>query len=516
MKKPSAAEINSPATTSYAHRTMVPRWNMINALLGGTETMREAGEEYLPRHHREYPEDYDERLRCSVLFNVFEITLDNLAGKPFTEPLTLEEDVPADIVDYAEDIDLKGNHIDQFSAMVFRDGIAKGLTHIMVDTPVNDGEQPRTLAAEREFGIRPYMIHTPPENVLAADAVIVDGHEVLTHLRLYEADLERVGFAEKLVERIRVFDLNVIESDNGPSTFQVTVTIYRKAEKKVRGKDHWVVERTIPTEHSEIPVYTFYAHRAGFMESKPPLLDLAFMNVQHWQSSSDQFNVLKVARFPILAASGVETDGAETTLGPRNVLEIDNPEGRYYYIEHTGAAIEAGRKALQDLVDTMALYGATMLRRRPDRETATSRSLEERNQSAPLQKMALAFKDTLENALKGMAMMIGEEDGGSVTIHTDFGFDGGEVVDLQTLQVAYKDFAISREGFLNELRRRKVLSDDFDVQEDESQLMKEIERRIGAILTKNAVPGEDDGVQEEGQEEEEQEDQSPNDPAAEE
>lgn len=502
IHKPTKAEIESPANPSQAYLAMAPRWSMINALLGGTEAMREAAEELLPRHHREYAEDYEERLRCSVLFNVFEITLDNLAGKPFTEPLTLEEDVPADIVNYAEDIDLKGNHIDQFSAMVFRDGLAKGLTHIMVDTPSKDGENPRTLAAEREAGIRPYMIHVQPENVLAADAVVINGEEVLTHLRIYESDLERVGFAEKLVERIRVFNLVVDDEGN----LMVVVTVYRKAERKVGGKDRWAIERTIPTEHTEIPVYTFYAHRAGFMQSKPPLLDLAYMNVQHWQSSSDQFNVLKVARFPILAASGIETDNAETTLGPRNVLEIDNPEGRYYYVEHTGAAIEAGRKSLQDLVDTMALYGATMLRRRPDRETATSRSLEERNQSAPLQKMALAFKDTLENALRGMAMMIGEEDGGSIVIHTDFGFDGGEVVDLQTLQVAYKDFAISREGFLQELKRRKVLSDEFDVDEDATQLLKEIEERIGAILTKPTAATEEP---EDGEEEEDPEDVRP-------
>jgi len=35
------------------------------------------------------------------------------------------------------------------------------------------------------------------------------------------------------------------------------------------------------------------------MQAKPPLLDLAWLNVEHWQSASDQSNILHVARVPI-------------------------------------------------------------------------------------------------------------------------------------------------------------------------------------------------------------------------
>lgn len=481
MSTPSKAEQESPATPSLAHREMAPRWDKINSLLGGTEAMREAGTKYLPQHFREFDDDYNERLECSILFNVFELTVDALSGKPFTEPLVLEDDVPEVIrTDYAEDIDLQGNHIDQFSAMVFRDGLSKGLTHILVDTPAIEPGQTRTLADERSAGIRPYMVHVQPENVLAADAIRIEGREVLTHVRLYEAETERLGFAEVVVEYIRVFDLAV--ADDGKLFVQMTR--YKKEKRKRGGKPQWVPQGTVDTDHDHIPLHTFYANRKSFMTSKPPLMDLADMNILHWQSFSDQINVLKVARFPILAASGVEDDGqSETTLGPRNVLHLEAPESRYYYVEHQGAAIEAGRKSLEELVDQMALYGATLLRRRPDRETATSRSIEEKEQTAPLQKMALAFKDTLENALKTMANLIGQEDGGSVKIHTDFGFDGGDVVDLQTLQVAYKDFAISRETFQRELVRRGILSEEFDAATDLTALKKEIEERIGAILS---------------------------------
>ena len=491
--KPRKSEIENPANPSHAHSIMTPRWAKINALLGGTEAMREAGPIYLPQHHREYDEDYEERLECSVLLNVFEITVDTLAGKPFTQPLVLQDDVPEIIRnEYVEDIDLQGNHIDQFAGRVFRDGIAKGLTHIMVDTPaLMDGEE-RTLAQERDQGIRPYLIHLPPENVLGADSVTIKGHEVLTHFRSYEAELERVGFAEQLAEFIRVFDLEVVEESEGDEMpkFAVRLRRFRKEDKKKNGKDQWTLIEDRITQHESIPVHTFYAQRTDFMLSKPPLLDLADMNILHWQSYSDQINILKVARFPLLAASGIE-DTSETTLGPRNVLTTDDSSARYYYVEHSGTAIEAGRKSLEELVDQMGLYGATLLRQRPDRETATSRSIEERNQSAPLQKMALAFKDILENAFRTMASMIGLDSGGSITIHTDFGFDGGEVVDLQTLQVLYRDFAISREAVLGELKRRGILSEDFDIQADEDQLRKEIEARIGAILAKNSPPQEE-------------------------
>ena len=78
------AEVDSP---SMAHNTMSVRWNKINALLGGTEAMRAAGELYMPRHQEEDTSNWQNRLARSVLTNVFKRTLRSLSGRPFTEEI---------------------------------------------------------------------------------------------------------------------------------------------------------------------------------------------------------------------------------------------------------------------------------------------------------------------------------------------------------------------------------------------------------------------------------------------
>lgn len=162
----------SPATTSGAYDQMLPRWHVIETLLGGTEAMREAGETYLPRHQEETDKGYQERLASAVLLNMVEQTLDTLSGKPFSEPIKLNEDVPPAIEEtILPDVDLQGNNLDVFARQWFREGMAKALCHVLIDmprpAPREDG-QPRTLADDRREGLRPYWVMIKPECLLFA------------------------------------------------------------------------------------------------------------------------------------------------------------------------------------------------------------------------------------------------------------------------------------------------------------------------------------------------------------
>lgn len=509
-------EKENPATPGLFHGVMDERWHLINSLIGGTEEMRRQGEMYLTRHGREYESDYNERLKRSILINYFDLTLSTLSGKPFTEPLQFGDDMPSEIRGmpeeapsaksedatkdvslvggWIEDIDLEGNHVDQFAARVFRDGVAKGYTHILVDSPSKEPGRTYTLKDEQDEGIRPYFVHIPPENVIAANCVRQNGHEILTHIRWYEAGTKREGFAEVETVSIRAMTLTI---DSKSGIRKVNVERFEKIPGKTGGSaKSWQKVDVKQTDLAYIPIFTFYAKRDGFMVSKPPLLDLAYMNVLHYQRYSDHMNALTVATFPILAASGVAPeDAANVTIGPRNVLTLEDPNSKYYYVEHAGIALTTSKDNLTDLENQMGLYGASLLRKRPDRETATSRSIEEKNTSSDLQRMALGFKDTLENCFKAMAKIGGVgEDGGSIIIHTDFAFEGGDVVDLQTLQVAYDKRAISRVGFINELKRRGILAEDFHTDEDLAHLIEEKEKQLGAFYNEKLAEIEAQGA----------------------
>jgi len=136
-----------PSTTSLAWDHMIPSWNRIDTLLGGTRHMRQAGAEYLPQHAEESQGNYDERLGVNILFNAMEIILDHFVGRPFSDSVKFNNDVPESIVEDGKNIDLQGNDITTFCREWFRCGLAKGFCHVMIDMPqMNPDAIPVTLA----------------------------------------------------------------------------------------------------------------------------------------------------------------------------------------------------------------------------------------------------------------------------------------------------------------------------------------------------------------------------------
>lgn len=451
------------ATPSSAYLRMAPRWRMIDVLLGGTETMRAAGDEFLPQYDNETNKNYEARKARATLLNMTEQTLDTLAGKPFREAIVLGEDVPTPIVDLSEDIDMQGNNLQAFCRTWFREGWAKGFSHVLVEHPTpeekTDGDGVpvvRTLDDDRREGLRPFWVHIKPECLIAAYSMVEFGQEVLTHVRILERTVERIGWAE--VEKVRV---RVLE----PGLWQ----LWAPNEKG----DEWHVESEGTTSLGYIPLVTFYAgKRSGLMECKPPLTDLAFLNVAHWQSSSDQRNVLTVSRFPILAASGVAAD-QKVNIGPNNFLTTEDVQGKWYYVEHTGAAISAGATDLSSLEDQMASYGAEFLRKKPGDETATGRALDSAESSSYLASTVRDFQDCVEQAMQFTADWLSLDAGGSVTINADVDLSEADSAEMDTLLKMRAARDISRKTLLGEMQSRGVLSDDFDEEADAELLQEE-------------------------------------------
>ena len=463
-----------PDTVSAAYSHMAPLWDKVSSILGGTETMRGAGTLYLLQHDRESNAAYDERLNRTVLINTTEQTLGGWVGRPFAKPMQVNADVPSELVDLLPDVDRQGNDLDVFCRNWFRDGLAKGFSHVLVDFPALMGDGPRTLADDRSAGLRPYLVHVPPENIISAHCEVMDGVEVLTHVRVHEQQIVRDGFEEAVIDRIRVYEPGLVE-------------LYEK--RGTKGREDWVVVESYNYDLPYIPLVTFYAQREGFMLSKPPLLDLVNMNIAHWQSQSDQTAVLTVARFPMLASSGMMDDD-EVVVGPNQWLATRDPQGRVYYVEHSGKAINSGRLDLLDLEEKMAKYGAEFLTKKPGRQTATARSLDSAEAVSPLQDMTHRFVDSVNLAMQYAADWMGLDNGGTVDLNTDFGLSSSDGGALTALSNARQSRDISREAYLRELQRYNVLDRSFDVDVD-GELLRD-EQSLAGLSTQVLVEEDED------------------------
>ena len=223
------------------------------------------------------------------------------------------------------------------------------------------------------------------------------------------------------------------------------------------------------TPLKRVPLIPVYGQKVSSWVGKPPLLDLAYKNIQHYQTDSDHDNALRVASFPILAVSGwdSETD-PKIRVGPNIVLATSDPQGKYYYVENSGSSLNAGRQRLEDLKAEMATMGIQMLMPKASggNATATETQVKYAEATSDLQRMAFGLKDALENALMLMAEWVGLPDGGSIELRGQFTMPRDAATEAQALISLRNSGEITSHTLLSELKRRDFLPDDFDVAEE--------------------------------------------------
>ncbi|NNA37620.1 DUF4055 domain-containing protein, partial [Pseudomonas lundensis] len=402
----------------------------------------------LPKYPAEDDEVYKERLRLSTLLPAYSETVGNMTSRVFAEPLQLGDDVPEQVVELASNIDNANNDINAWSVDFFREGLSHGLCHAFVDHQKAEGV--RTQADEKAAGVRPYVVMVKPEQVCGWR--VRDG--VLSQVRYREMIEESDGdFGTKRVAQIRVLE---------PGKW----TTYRKPKEG----GVWTIHDEGATNLSVIPWVTFYTGRTGFMTAKPPLLELAHLNIKHWQSQSDQDNILHVIRVPILVRIGVQAqyDNQGKVIPPEFKVGTgaltDLPiNGDMKYVEHTGKAVDAGRQALLDLIAEMRMAGAKLLT--PDKsatKTATQAEEEAAQDLSPLSRMANHFADCLAQLLQFMADYRSLGEGGTVEMRGSFDVDYMPEVSLPTLVAMANAGMISKETLFTEMQRRGVISDEYD------------------------------------------------------
>lgn len=419
---------------------MASQWPIADALLGGTAAMRAAGEAFLPKWPNEERESYDARLKTATLFPAFRRTIGVMAGKPFSKQLTLGDDVPKIIREYCENIDLEGHNLHAFGCNILQEVLGYGLCGVLVDYPRDSNA--RTLADEKAVGARPYMVFIRHAQILGWQTERINGVLTITQLRLAEIGEEADGpYGVECIKRVRVME---------PGKWE----LWQENDKH----EYVLIEGGVTTLKA-IPFVPFYGVRKGFMVGESPLIDLAYLNVKHWQSQSDQDTIMHVSRVPILTVIGADQD-TKVTVGASSAVAL--PIGAsMMFVEHTGAAIAAGEKSLEALEAQMIQTGAELLVQKPDgAKTATQANNDAEANKSDLQRITESFEDSLDQALQFVAMWVGQPEGGHVSLFKDFAVGSLTDASAQLIVTMQQGGLISKETAIREQQRRGTLAPD--------------------------------------------------------
>lgn len=443
---------NSVAKRSAVSQAMLDAAQAGRALMGGTKAMRAAGETYLPRMEAEAVQDYNARLGMSWLFNGYKKTVKDMAGRVFDKPVTVA-DAPDQVDAWSANIDMQGRDLSEFAREVFKDGLSgPGISWVMVDAP-RRGEE-TTQAEALAQNLRPYFIHLKVEDVLGWKTQAVDNITRLSQIRLWETVIEddpEDPFAQIEIEQVRVLD----RTETG-----VTVTLYRQDNKK----DWTVFEEATPIGVSEIPVVPFYASRTGFFAAEPLLGELADVNIAHWQSQSDQRNILHAARVPILFGAGFAEESG-IVVSAKAAMTTPDAQASLGWVEHSGAAIGSGRQDLKDLEFQMQTHGMQLLVDRSD-GGATGAVLDAQKETSVLAMTADALKDCLEQGFVFAAEFGGVQFDPDVAVNKDFGTIPMDAQRFTALLTAVNTGQISRRTFLMEAQRHGWLDEAVNIEDE--------------------------------------------------
>ena len=425
-------KVQDPNTAWFAQEA---HWILIEDLMQGTYGMRKKHRRYLPQEPREQDESYDNRLARSVCPPYY-IRLERmLAGMLTRKPVRLDD--TADIIrEQLFDVDLQGNDLNVWTYETARRMIRYGHVGVLVDAPSTGG--------------RPYWVTYTPRQILGWRTETQEGKQVLTMLRLSETVTVPDGlYGEKEVQQIRVLT---------PGEYQL--------HQKQDNSDFQVVDEG-RTSLSEIPFSIAYAQRHGFMESRPPLEDIAELNLKTYQIQSDLDNQLHISAVPMLAFYGFPTSAEEVSAGPGEAIAFP-ADGRAEYIEPQGKSFEAQFNRLQQLALQINELGlSAVLGQKLSAETAEAKRIDRSQGDSTMMVIAQNMQDMIDNCLQFHAQYLGNATAaGSSYVNRDFLGARLEPQDIKELRDLYVAGVISQETLLTELAEGDVLGDNFDVEEE--------------------------------------------------
>src|SRR5215207_4686346 len=449
---------DDPRSPSADYLAQSEAYRLIEAAMSGAAHVRGSKETFLPKFPAETLDEYERRLASAPWRPEFVDCLRNIAARPFSKPVSLQGAFSGRIKAFAEDVDTLGNNLHVFAAHTFWMGVGFGLQGILVDYPTM---QPgMTLADERRSGARPYWVQVPAQNLVAVRVALINGKTVVVHARIRETVKVPDGrFGEKQVEQVRVFE---------PGHWE----LWRANER-----DEMVQVAEGALALPRIPLALFYtgSRLAYGTHPRPPLTDLADMQMELYRALSREDEVLTFAGSPMLTANGMAppTRGEIIEIGPKRILFAPNSgtgQTSWDFIQPAADNIRAIGEHIKRIEDDMRRLGLQPLLPRSGDLTATVGALEAAKAHSAVEAWANALQDALEQALLFTSELMGEQPTAEVSVHTDFGVDLDGGSELDHLLKARMAGEISRETYWAEMQRRGKLGPQFDPKEEEERL----------------------------------------------
>jgi hypothetical protein len=451
------AGADSPFTRTQAVLDMMKGWEIMKAVTLGTEYLRENSEAFLPIEPREDYTAYLARVNRAVFSPFTQRLVRAAAGLILRKPISLVGD-PYWTDVFAKDVDGCGSDLDEYARRLLICSLTYGQAHTLVDFPAPT--EARSLAEERDLNRRPYWIEVDPANVYGWRLDREVNYGKLIQIRIKEKAVVPDGdFGEKVYDQIRVIEpgryrvFRQVESSKAmsggfpyPNAFDATDAT----------SDYELVESG-DYSLDEIPFVTTYSGKTDTLTSKPPLLDIAYLNLAHFQRQADLIHSLHIASQPILVMEGWDDQTKDMAVSV-NYAMATAPGNDIYYVEPAASAFEAQSAEIKELQMQMATLGiSTLSQQKFVAESADARRLDRVDTNSMLSMVSMDVEQALQKSFNLAANYVGIEPP-EVKLSRDFDIDRLIGQDITALTALFDQGVLGRDEFRQILVQGEVLS----------------------------------------------------------
>jgi len=457
---------DNPFSKTRAVLDMTKSWEIMKAVTYGTEYLRDNSEAFLPLEPREDYDAYLSRVNRAVFSPYTQRLVRAATGLILRKPITVIGD-PYWTDVFVKDVDGCGSDLDEYARRLLICALTYGHSNTLVDFPAPTGA--RSLAEERNQNRRPYWIEVDPANIYGWRLDREVNYGKLIQVRIAEQAVVPEGdFGEKVFDQIRVIEPGQYKIFRKKET---TKDMYTQDESFAGNFDSPANEKDYELVESgefslgEIPLVTVYAGKTDTMTSKPPLLDIAYLNLAHFQRQADLIHSLHVASQPLLVMEGWDDQTKDMAISV-NYAMATQPGNKVYYVEPAASAFEAQAAEIQELQLQMATLGiSTLSQQKFVAESADARRLDRVDTNSMLSMVSLDLEQKVQKAFNLSADYLGLEPP-EIKISRDFDIDRLIGQDITALTSLFDQQVIDREEFRDILVQGEVLPNANEAEND--------------------------------------------------
>jgi hypothetical protein len=300
----------------------------------GERAIKDGKETYLPKLTGQTYEDYENYLRRSLFFPITGKTVTTMVGLATTKAPKCQ--YPSVMESYFTDTSGK-NQFTELYVTVFTEVTLMGRYGILIDAPM-DGVGDPIFA--------PYIA----ENIVRWETFPATGlpKDVMFREYTYENDPSE-KFATKLVLRYR-------------RCFIDTDGIYKVQlhDDELAESGPLITPTFSGTAIDLVPYIPFGASGIHMEPDRPPMLDIATINLSHYLSSADLEWGRHITGLPTPVVSGVDV-GTKLAIGGTSAWILPTEGAKAYYMEFLGQGLQSLEKAMVEKVGLMASVSARLV-----------------------------------------------------------------------------------------------------------------------------------------------------------